>query len=459
MKKTLSIITVFLILFSLIPAEKAEAVSFSLPKSLECNSAVLYNQDTDTVVYEKNADEQKNPVQMVQIMTAVVALKKLKMDAVYTVDDNLFTELYNYQNQYPESEYPYNEVIFSNIQSGEDLNVETLLSAMMLESSSIAAQVLAYQAGKGSIENFVDMMNKQAEEIGCKNTHFTNAHGLYDENQYSTAYDMFLITKYAMNIPGFQKIINERDYQTVTNIHTAENVLRFSNANPMMFEDERYYFKGTKGIKTGKSQQSGRCLAVKASQNGSNYLAIIMDAPLEVGGEEEFTHIEDAIMMFNWAFENIEEKEIIPATQDISQLEVNFGKGKSTVTLVPAQPLSCMWLKTESTANIDTRDIVPVYEKLNAPIKKGEKLAVLNVKYGNDVIGTVDLLARSDVELSSIKYISQVFKEYWKSKELKVAVRIWFIVTIFYIAFAIYVLNKRVKRRRERRMAQARAKK
>ncbi len=455
MKRIISIITVFLILFSLIPAENAEALSFDLPKSLKCNSAVLYNQDTDTVVYEKNADEQKNPVQLVQIMTAIVSLKKLKLEEELTIDEALFTQLYNYQAEYPESDYPYNEVNFSGIESGETMKVEALLSAMMLESSSIAAQVLAYWAGQGSIDNFVSKMNETAQEIGCKNTHFANPHGLYDESQYTTAYDMLLMTKYAMTLPGFQKIINEREYQTVTNIHPEG--IKFSNANPMMFESDEYYLKGTKGIKTGKSGQTGRCLVAKASQNGSNYLAIILDAPLEVDGEEEFTHVEDAKYLFQWAFENIEDKEIVPATQDITSLKVNFGKGKSTVNLVPKQALTCMWLKTESTANINMEEIIPVYDTLNAPVKKDDVLAVLNVKYGGEVIGTVDLMAIGDVEFSSVKYLSQVFKDYWKSKQLKNAVKIWLILTVVYIVFAIYVINKRAKKRREKRMAQARA--
>ncbi len=457
MKKTISIITVFLILFSLIPAEYVEALSFELPQSLKCNSAILYNQDTDTVVYEKNADEQKNPVQLVQIMTAIVALKKLKMEEELTVDENLFSELYNYQSQYPESDYPYNEVIFSDIESGEIMKVESLLSAMMLESSSIAAQVLAYWAGQGSVDNFVSKMNETAQEIGCKNTHFVNPHGLYDEDQYTTANDMLMITKYAMNLPGFQKIINEREYQVITNIH--QEGIKFSNSNPMMFESEDLYFKGTKGIKTGKSGQSGRCLAAKASQNGSNYLVIIMDAPLEINGEESFTHIEDARVLFSWAFDNIEDKEIVAATQDITSLKVNFGKGKTTVNLVPKQALSCMWLKTESTANIDMEEIVPVYDTLNAPVKKDDVLAVLNVKYRGEVIGTVDLMAISDVEFSSVKYLSQVFKDYWKSKQLKNAVKAWILLSVLYLIFTIYVINKRAKKRREHRMAQARARK
>lgn len=457
MKKTISIITVFLILFSLVPAECVEALSFELPQSLKCNSAVLYNLDTDTVVYEKNADEQKNPVQMVQIMTAIVALKKLKMEEELTVDENLFSELYNYQSQYPESNYPYNEVNFSGIESGEVMKVESLLSAMMLESSSIAAKVLAYWAGQGSIDNFVSKMNETAQEIGCKNTHFVNPHGLYDENQYTTAYDMLTITKYALNLPGFQKIINEGEYQVNTNIHPEG--IKFSNSNPMMFESEEYYFKGTKGIKTGKSGQTGRCLAAKASQNGSNYLVIIMDSPLEIDGEESFTHIEDASVLFKWAFENIEDKEIVAATQDITSLKVNFAKGKTTVNLVPKQALSCMWLKTESTANIDMDEIIPAYETLNAPIKKDDVLAVLNVKYRGEVIGTVDLMAISDVEFSSVKYVSQVFKDYWKSKQLKKAIKVWLLLTVVYIIFTIYVISKRAKKRRERRMAQARSRK
>ena len=255
MKKIVSIITVLMVLINFsviadIPA--AQALSFRPSFKVQSEAAILYNVDTHTIVYEKNADKQCSPAQTVQIMTAIIAMEKAPtLESIVEVPANIQNEFEKYRQTYPSDEYPYNEVTLAYIEEGEQLKVEHLISAMLLQSSCEAALALAYNVGEGSVQNFVNMMNEKAKEIGAVNTHFANPHGLYDESQHTTPRDMLLITEYALNLPGFAELSSNLTYSTGgTNFHSEG--LSFKNVNFMMDPNSEYYFKGTKGIKIYK---------------------------------------------------------------------------------------------------------------------------------------------------------------------------------------------------------------
>ncbi len=455
MKKFLSLLTVFIVVLNIISTDKANAISFKPPQTnvLYSESALLYNMDTQTVVYEKKADEKKPPAQLIQIMTAIVVMEKnSNLDEVVECPELIFEEFYTYRETYPEEEYPYNEVTTCYIDSGEKLTIKSLLYAMLLRSSCEAASTLAYVTGEGSIKNFVDMMNKKAEEIGALNTHFTNPHGLYDEAQVSTARDMMLITEYALKIPGFAEIVSTYHYNTEpTNIH--ESGIDLYNVNIMMDSDSSYYYQGTKGVKTGNSHQSGRCLISRVSRNGQNYLIVLMNAPLETGGESDFTHLKDARMIFDWAFENIKYKVVVEENEEIESVKVNYAKDRDFINLKPAKEVWSVWSETSDTKDIDAQ-VNLYYKELNAPIKAGEVLGTVTFTYQGSEIETVDLVTYSDVELSRIKQVTAIIETYFKSHEFGQAIKIAIGLSIIYIVIVIYVINLRAKKRRERRIAQ-----
>lgn len=456
MKKFISILTVLIIVFNfayLPDMQRVSAISFQPAENVYSDSIILYNTDTKTVVYEKKADEKCAPAQLVQIMTAIVAMEKAdSLQTVIEVPSNIFDEFYAYEEKYPEDQFPYNEVTTCYLEAGEQLKIEHFIYAMLLESSCEAASTLAYRLGEGSIQNFVNMMNEKAKEIGAVNTHFTNPHGLYDEEQYSTARDILLITEYALTVPGFAEIAQQARISTGgTNIHPDGIIME--NVNPMLHENSSYYYPGAKGIKTGNSNQSGRCLVARASNNGSNYIAVLLNAPLEINGESEFTHLEDAEKLFDWAFEFISHQVVLQSTEEIVTVKVNYAKGKDTINLKPANDVKCMWLTTLDTSSINRTDIEYVYEELNAPVKAGEKLGTLTLRYLNNEIAQVDLVAYSDAELSYIKYSMAVLESYLSSGALKKALKTATLISLLYMIFVIYLINRRAKKRRESRMS------
>ena len=459
MKRFISMLTVLMVLFSFsvyISPDRVQALSFRPTFQLESDAGILYHVDTKTVVFEKNADKQCSPAQTVQIMTAAVAIDKAQsMEAVIEIPANVYNEFEKYREKYPSESFPYNEVTSSYLAEGEQLKVQDLISAMLLESSCEAAYALAYVIGQGSIQNFVNMMNEKATEIGCTGTNFTNPHGLYDEKQYTTARDMLKITEYAMSLPGFAEYAQAVTVKTGATNMSAEGH-EFNNVNLMMNSSSDYYYQGTKGIKTGNSNQSGRCLVTKATRDGESYLAVLFNAPFKQDEYENdiFTHLNDAVKLFDWAFTNLEHKVVLEETQEIGSPKIRFAKGKDYINLKPEHDVKCMWLSTVDTSNIIT-EIDYVYDEVSAPIKAGEKLGTLKLRYLDNEIGTVDLVAYSDAEFSYTKYLSEVFTTYRKSSALKTALRIAAGLSLLYLVFVGYIINLRAKKRREQKNAAA----
>ena len=151
-------------------------------------SAVLIDASSGTILAQKNADKKMYPASLTKIMTAILAIELGELTDVITVDDDTPFEI---------------EGSHIALEPGEILTLKDLLYALMLPSANDAASVIAKHYG-GSLENFVKMMNQKAKELGAYNTNFTNPHGLHDTNHYSTAADLALITKYAMENDTFK---------------------------------------------------------------------------------------------------------------------------------------------------------------------------------------------------------------------------------------------------------------
>lgn len=170
-KSLIVIFTTLCILFVLFSPFKANAITFTPPFEIKSESAVLINLDTNLVVFEKNPDKQQMPSQLANIMTAIICLENCPdiKNTRITADNELYGDIYRY-------DYP-SDIRYGDIYNGDILTVEDLLYALMLPSSAEAANILAYEIGGSSIQNFVKMMNDKALEIGATNTVFTNAHG------------------------------------------------------------------------------------------------------------------------------------------------------------------------------------------------------------------------------------------------------------------------------------------
>lgn len=239
--------------------------------------AVLYDVDNDEILYSKGADKKCYPASLTKLMTALVALEYTKPDDVFT----LGTELYMIS---PGSSRAYLTV-------GTKLTMEHLLQALLLPSGNDAAYAIAAQVGRviennpdldryAAVSVFLKKMNEKAKELGCKKTHFENPDGYHDNNHYTTAKDMLYIAREAIKNDTIKTIVSTSQ---VTVRFLSGQSATWQNSNKLLLADNTYTYEGAFGLKTGTTDEAGKCLAACATRDGHTSIAIVMGAEAENG--------------------------------------------------------------------------------------------------------------------------------------------------------------------------------
>ena len=226
---------------------------------ISAGQAILIDGDTGDVLYEKASDEKAYPASTTKIITALITLEML--DKYQSPIKQLVEVPQIAEGVEGSSIY---------LKAGEKISIEDLLYGLMLVSGNDAACALAEIIG-GSQEEFVQMMNDKARELGCQNTHFTNPNGLFDENHYTTARDMALIAKAAMEHPEFRKIVGARSWKATSR---ERDYVHFANKNKTIHQ-----YEGGNGIKIGYTENSGRTLVASAQRGSEFMICVVMSAP------------------------------------------------------------------------------------------------------------------------------------------------------------------------------------
>lgn len=262
---------VIIILFIMLSITNVKAIDIS------ATSAILMDTDNNIIIYQKDIHNVRSVASISKIMTAVLAVESGKMDDEIVVDDVI-------SSAYGSSVY---------IQKGEELTLRDLVYGLMLRSGNDAALVIAKYIG-GNVDHFVEMMNNKASEIGMKNTTFNNPHGLdANKGNYSTAYDMALLTSYAMKLDEYKKITGTKSYTLKTN----KNTYVWKNKNKLL-----KLYKYTTGGKTGFTDIARRTLVTTASKDGINLVAVTLN---------DGNDFNDHMSLFDYGFNNYTNYEII----------------------------------------------------------------------------------------------------------------------------------------------------
>ncbi len=243
------------------------------PPVLTATAALIMDGATGKVVFEKQSNQRRAPASITKIMTALVALEKGKLTDKVTVPRiNL------------------SEESTMGLLWGDVLTLEDLLWGLLLPSGNDAADVIAYHIGGGSVEAFVGMMNQKALQLGLKDTRFMNPHGLDEEGHYSSAYDLAVIARNAMNIPLFAQIVGTR-YYTVR----ASRIFYLANSNFLLRPQNQSI--GADGIKTGYTDDAGDSIVASATRDGRRVIVVALDTADRTA---------EAIRLFNYAFQTYE---------------------------------------------------------------------------------------------------------------------------------------------------------
>ncbi len=433
--KIFALLSVMAIIIPFAKPVKSEAINFTLKDTIHSDSAILINLDSDTVIHEKNADDKQMPGPLVNIMTAIVCIEQCTdLNQEIIIDESIYTDLYV-------TEYP-DDIRTAEIYNEDILTYTDLLYAMMLTSSIEASQTIAYNIGGRSVSSFVDKMNEKASELGLKSTHFTNPTGMYDENQYTSARDMAILTEYALSIPNFEKICSTYSYNpSVPNLerHEDRSEWIWYHSNSMMDSESDYYYPGARGVKTGNLEKGGRNIVALASKDGNNYLAVAMRSPLsDANGNTQFYHLEDARDLFNWAFNHFSYQIILAETAELGEIPVSLADGNDYVLARPKEEISLLWYDDIDVSLINRDNIIWYKKSLQAPVKKGELLGEVTLEYSGEALATVELIAVSNVERSTAKYNLYAAKMFPKSNWFKKAIIISCVLCGIYILICIY---------------------
>ncbi len=273
------------------PEIKATCQVYVTSEAPEINaeSAVVYNIDTGNIIMTKNAESQIAPASLAKIVTACVALKYAKADDVFTVGSEL------------DLVKPGSSIC--QIAKDFKLSLKDLICGMLVSSGNDAAYVIAANiareesgnsgmSDKEAVEHFCELMNSFANEIGMTNSNFTSPDGWDDNKQYTTATDLTLVTKHAMNIPEIKEVVGY-DSEHVT--FASGQHITWSNTNLMLHKDSEFYNENVTGFKTGSTTKAGKCLISTYESTEGNFIIVV------TGCDSDAQRYEDTEDLIKWA--------------------------------------------------------------------------------------------------------------------------------------------------------------
>ncbi|MPM69483.1 D-alanyl-D-alanine carboxypeptidase DacF [bioreactor metagenome] len=335
-------------------------------------SAILMDASTGKVLYEKNSHEKLPPASVTKVMTLLLICEALEDGKIKEDDDVQISE---------NAASMGGSQIF--LEPGEIQKVDTLVKSIAVASANDACVAMAEYVG-GSMEEFVDIMNKRAKELGMNDTNFINTNGLPVDNHYTSAYDIALMSKELLAHKKISKYLTTWMDEVVVGKKQAK--IGISNTNKLV-----KHYSGTTGVKTGFTQQAKYCLSASAIRNNTHLIAVTLCA------ETSPIRFKDATSLLNYGFANYESARICGANDKVAT--VKFEKGeKENVDLVAKDDLSVLIKKGDKK---DFQKKVEVKQDLKLPIKKNTELGVIKVYRGKELVGETKIINSEDINKAS----------------------------------------------------------
>lgn len=380
-KRFFIIMTLIITLFSLYTLSLADTTENDF--QIYSSGSVLIDAKTGKILLQKDMNKQLYPASTTKILTAILAIENLNLDSKLTASRSAVMSIPSgYSN--------------AGIKVGESLSVSDLLEMFLIHSANEVGYIFAEEIS-GNIDNFANLMNQKASELGCTNTHFTNPSGIHDVNHYSTAYDMALIAKYCMQNETFRNIVNKKSCKfSATDLYPEERY--FKNTNSLLDSSNRYYYEYAIGIKTGFTTQAKNCLIAGAKKDGIELIAVMLGAEATENGQSG--RYVDAKNFFDFGFSNYEIKQFLNEGEKITEIEVkNATKETKNLNLIAKTSLSTTF---KSDFNVsDLQPSIEINENITAPIAKDKVLG--KISYTIDgIIYESDLIAENDVIKSNL---------------------------------------------------------
>ncbi len=359
MRKSLAIVLAMVLVLGNIGFANVQPV-LGVEIVTEATSAILMDAASGQILYEKEAHKELPPASVTKVMTLLVAADavasgKVKLTDIVTASENA-------------SKLGGSQIY---LKPGETFTLEQMLIAIAVGSANDACVAVAEHIN-GTHEAFVEEMNNKALALGLKNTHFANAYGLPAEGHYTSAYDLAVISKEALNYPLVRKLTSMKEYDL------RDGKFKLWNTNKLL-----WWYPGADGFKTGWTNEAKYCLASTVERNGLRLICVVMGVP-QVRG-----HFAESMKIYNYGFAKYEFKLYAPVAQKLGVVKVQKGIEDEVIALTE-KPLGATvekgkdknsWVETKLNPNI------------SAPIQKGQKLGEVLLYRNDQLQASVNLIA------------------------------------------------------------------
>ena len=364
---------------------------------VDATAAILVDPDTGEVLYEKNAHEKRYPASITKVMTCLLTLEavdrgELSLEQVVTASENIYTGIGDNAST-------------ADIKVGEQVRIIDLLYAALIPSANEACNIMA-EAVSGDVASFVELMNQRAGELGMEGTHFANAHGYHDDDHYTTAYDIYLMSREAMQHETFRTIVGSLNYtMPATNMHDEPRIVRSTNALISNFLVLGYLYQYATGIKTGSTPEAGYCLASSATKDGRDLISVVLGCERVPGstGSQGHTYFSETVRLFEWGFNNFSTQTMLDSTKrDIPEVDVSLGRQPS-VTLMPEGEITALLPNDVSQEDFQYEYTIDA-SVVEAPVEAGQELGRISVSFNGKEYGILPLVAVASVEADPFLY-------------------------------------------------------
>lgn len=367
MRKRLTFVLTLALVFGnlgVVLAAPAKAPVQGAELQTEAASAILMDAKSGQILFEKEANKELAPASVTKLMTMLVAADAIEAGRVKLTDKVTASE--NACSLGGSQIY---------LEPGETFSLEEMLISIAVGSANDACVAVAEHIS-GTHEAFVNEMNKKAKDLGCKNTHFANAYGLPAEGHYTSAYDLALMGRAALEYPLVKKLTAIKEYDL------RDGKFKLWNTNKLL-----WWYQGADGFKTGWTNEAKYCLASTVERDGLRLIAVVMGVP-EVRG-----HFAESMKIYNYGFAKYAHKEFAPATQKQGVVQVRKGT-ENEVVAVTEQALGVtvekgkdknIWVETKLNPDVE------------APIQQGQKLGEVLLYRDNELLNQVNLVAEKPI--------------------------------------------------------------
>lgn len=344
-------------------------------ENVKAEAYILTDADSGKVLLAKNEHKRLPPASMTKLMTLLLAVEALEEGRV-SLKEKVVTS--DYASQMGGSQI--------YLAPGEEMTYEDMLIAIAVGSANDASVAVGEKL-EGSNKGFVDKMNARAKELGMKDTHFLNANGLHEEGHYTSAADMAVLARNALQYPRILEYTSIKEYPL------RGGKFKLFNTNKLL-----WWYQGADGFKTGRTDAAKNCLTSTVKRDGLRLISVVMGSPETRG------HFRDSMEIYNYGFAKYAYKNFIPRNSVCGTVKVGKGS-RDQVEAIATDDVGSIFLKGEK-SKITSKKIL--FEYLDAPVYKGQKIGEIQIYKDGQKQKTVQLVSTVDIERGGL--LSQIKK-------------------------------------------------